>query len=62
MSYKVLLQKNKEKPNILVEKWTKDMSREFLVGKIQMLALSFSECFWRTCSALGPGKDCPHHE
>ena len=62
MSYKALLQKNKEKPNILVEKWTKDMSREFLVGKLQMLALSFSECSCGTYSALGPGKDGPRHE
>lgn len=33
MRYKVLLHKNKEKPNICVEEWAKDVTRESSIAK-----------------------------
>lgn len=36
MRYKVLLQKNKEKSNILVEEWAKEMNREFTEMKCML--------------------------
>lgn len=33
MRYKVFLQKNKEKPNIFVKEWAKDMNRESPTAK-----------------------------
>ena len=40
MRYKMILQKNKEKPDISADVWAKDMNRELPIGKIQMVTLS----------------------